>query len=162
MSLGLGEEAPCTSGNAEGKRGHSIFFAKVRMSPFFVSAPAVRGFLSRSGEQANQREFLRLAMRQDLSAAFDRLKSLPFPEGGNGDDLDDWISDLAEVDGYVAGLAVSVLGGDTTQERPKKVLKSMRWRLEALEGVTEEDRTLKQTCSVYLSALEAVAELLHP
>ena len=101
-------------------------------------------------------------MTQDLSAAFERLKNLPFPEAGESDDLDDWISELAEVDGYVAGLAVSVLGGDTTRERPETVLESMRQQLEAIEDVTKEDRTLKQQCSTYLSALEVVAGLLHP
>lgn len=105
-------------------------------------------------------------MRQDLSTAFDRLKTLPFPAVGSvdelGEELDDWISELAEVDGYIAGLAVSVLGGDSTQEGTEEVLKSMRKRLEAAEIVTEEDLAVKERCSVYLSALEAVAEHLRP
>ncbi len=91
----------------------------------------------------------------------DYLTKLPFPEWAEDDALSDWQSELAELDGYLAGLASRALGG----ERPDNhmLVQNVRQLRSALEAITDlpaEDCKIRAECEAYMGALEDLAQSL--
>jgi nitrogen fixation/metabolism regulation signal transduction histidine kinase len=56
-------------------------------------------------------------MTTTLDDAFERLRQLPFPKFAESDELADWQADLSELDGHIAGMATTILGGGEMSER---------------------------------------------
>jgi hypothetical protein len=49
---------------------------------------------------------------EELKRAFDKFRSLPFPEDSENDEVSQLHAELAEYDGFVAGLVATLLQGD--------------------------------------------------
>lgn len=92
-----------------------------------------------------------------LNTAFDKLKATAFPGYAESDDLADWISDLAEFDGYVAGIASTIIGGGRVSiDKLHRELDEMKIRLSAIDEFPEDDQLVYDSCTKYMQALEEV------
>ena len=100
-----------------------------------------------------------VAMTATLQAALKHLKRLPFPEFGEGDELADCQADLSELDGHIAGIAASLLGGGRADVHglPEQ-LAELRQRLQSISNVPPADRDIAVQCRDYLDALEDVVQ----
>lgn len=88
-------------------------------------------------------------------------QNLPFPTINNNEELADWITDLAEADGYYVGLAVSLIAGKSIKRIPSSThLQQMRKRLEKLKESEHIDGKLFKQCLNYLLSLEKLAKAL--
>jgi hypothetical protein len=101
-------------------------------------------------------------MNTTIRAKLDHLKSLSFPAWAEDDALSDWQTELAEVDGYIAGLAAKALGG----ENPDAIMVAqhvhqLRTGLEAIDALPAEDHAIRRECEAYLSAIEDLAQSLR-
>lgn len=97
-----------------------------------------------------------------LKDAFENLKKIEFPEFSEDDQLADWMADLAEMDAYVAGIAIAVLGGhNEKQNNLKKNLVELRNRLEDITKLPDEDKPIYNACIEYLNAIERVANFIN-
>jgi hypothetical protein len=97
-----------------------------------------------------------------LLGAYDELMKKTSPEFSENDNLSDWISDLAEIEGTVAGLAFSKLGGrNKTIPNLKKEILNLKIRIEGLnEEFSEDDQTIYSDCLSYFEIIERIANLL--
>ncbi|MBX3435033.1 MAG: hypothetical protein KF847_17080 [Pirellulales bacterium] len=101
-------------------------------------------------------------MNTTIKAQLDRLKSLPFPAWAEDDTLSDWQTELAEVDGYLAGLASQAIGGENPDTNMvAQHVRQLRAGLEAIHGLPAEDRAIRTECEAYLVALENLAQSLR-
>jgi hypothetical protein len=92
----------------------------------------------------------------------DHLKSLPFPAWAEDDALSDWQTELAEVDGYVAGLASKTLGGENTDANLlAQHIQKLRATFEAIDAFPATDQAIRTECEAYLMALEDLAQSLR-
>jgi len=96
-----------------------------------------------------------------LANAFDRLRKMPFPKFAENDELSDWQTYLIELDGYVAGIATTVLSGGTSDFTVDTAhIHKLRRQLEAIHDIPTEDQGIFLECKHYLTALEEVAQCL--
>jgi len=101
-------------------------------------------------------------MNMKIKATLDHLKSLPFPAWADDDALSDWQTELAEVDGYLAGLASKALGGEKPDTKMvAQHVRQLRAGLEAIDDLLAEDRAIRTECEAYLVALEDLAQSLR-
>ncbi len=100
-------------------------------------------------------------MIEVIKQYFDDMQSVPFPDAGESDDLADWIADLAELDGHIAGLAATALGGFRVMSVPKNKMAEMKARLQAIDNIPPEDVIVREQCEAYFAALQRVAEALQ-
>jgi hypothetical protein len=100
-------------------------------------------------------------MSTTTKAKLDHLKSLPFPAWAEDDALSDWQMELAELDGYVAGLASKAMGGENPDANMvSHHVRQLRAGLEAIDNLPVEDRDIRTACETYLVALEDLAQSL--
>ncbi len=100
-------------------------------------------------------------MNNSTKDNLDYLTSLSFPEWAEVDALSEWQGELAELDGYLAGLASRVVGGESPDTNMvKQHVARVREALEAIDNVPAEDRAIRADCDNYLSALEKLAQSL--
>lgn len=95
--------------------------------------------------------------------AFERLKQRPFPEFAESDALADWQADLAELDGHIAGIAVTILGGGRADTSSLiKQVGELREKLESISDIPDQDRGLFTDSKSYVDALEEVVQNMKP
>ena len=84
-----------------------------------------------------------------LERSFNALKALDFPRGEvESDDLADWILELAEFDGYVAGLATSILAkGSADTSKLSDEAAKLRLRLFEVTNIPNEDLMGFENCA---------------
>lgn len=89
-----------------------------------------------------------------LRVALNNHLKIPFPSFSKPAALRDWIADLADLDGYVVGIAQSKLrGGKVIHEMGEKIIK-LRKKLHAIsKKATISDEALHH-CEAYLSSLD--------
>ncbi|MGD7789403.1 hypothetical protein ACQCX2_13895 [Propionibacteriaceae bacterium Y1700] len=96
-----------------------------------------------------------------LATAWAQFQDLPFPDHADGDQLEDWLFDLLESDGFYAGLATTALaGGQPTFPVPDDDITDL---INGLNGVVVEgdhDRRLREYCMRYVIALAEVKAAL--
>lgn len=95
-----------------------------------------------------------------VSQSFEELQQLPFPKAVDTPDFTDWISELAELDAFYAGLAVSKLEGEEEKNPllpPLGKLSEDLKKLHEQKGISEH---LYEECERYLSALKNLADSL--
>ncbi|MFV0317737.1 MAG: hypothetical protein ACK5O2_12350 [Microthrixaceae bacterium] len=98
--------------------------------------------------------------RNELAAAFDDLKRRRFPEHPDDPDLSDWVLELAQLDGHIAGLAVTALGPSSRSRSPEsKAAAAHGRRLRAIR-VVGDDELIYDECLAYVHALERVEAAL--
>jgi len=98
-------------------------------------------------------------MTTTLASAFERLKTLPFPEFAESDELADWQADLSELDGHVAGIATTILaGGKADVTTIPDHVGELRERLETMADIPPEDCELMVQSKQYFNALEEVVQ----
>ena len=88
---------------------------------------------------------------------FNELKELPFPGSCESDALADWITNLAEIDGYYVGKVISSLNGGKREFINCEYLELLRKQLEDITELPEEDEEIFQACENYLEALASIA-----
>lgn len=97
----------------------------------------------------------------EINTQIDHLKSLAFPAWADDDALVDWQAELAEVDGYLVGLAYSALNGEKIDTQlAAQHIRRLRSTLETIDHVSAEDRTIRDQCVAYLIALEGLVHSL--
>lgn len=90
------------------------------------------------------------------------LRKLPFPEWAEDDMLAEWQSELAETEGFVAGLATSAIaGGSPDTSMVGHHMHKLREAFDAVVNVPEEDREIYAHCAQYMAALEDLARSLN-
>ena len=97
--------------------------------------------------------------RDRLAQAWEHLVALPFPDHPDDPDLSDWLLDLAELDGHVAGLAKSALAGASVPSSPRPEVDRHARLLDELRVVGDDEEIYLQ-CQIYVDALAGVAEAL--
>ena len=96
---------------------------------------------------------------EDLKTAFEDLWNLKFPDPVETDDLADWIMELAEFDGYVAGIASTILKHGSTDTDTTNVgskFEEFGERLSKIRITADGDRSTYEECKNYLEVLRAV------
>lgn len=100
-------------------------------------------------------------MTMELSLALRQLNSTPFPGNADSDALANWIAELAEFDGYLAGAALSALAGDT------KVYSDMKAQFDLLTSsipkkgmIAAQDEAIYGQCLEYIEAMRFVVHEL--
>ena len=93
-----------------------------------------------------------------LKTAFDKLLAVDFPEFAESDELADWMADLAELDGHVAGIATSIISGIHFVDTSKLSLElyKLKKRLSMIDDIPEEDKLIYDECIRYLQVIEEV------
>ena len=95
-----------------------------------------------------------------LAAAFRELQRLPFPGHPHDSGLADWILELVELDGHLAGLATTVLGsGRRGTARSDHVLQHAEYLREI--RVVGDDERIYGECTTYVDALARVERALN-
>jgi len=97
----------------------------------------------------------------NLKEAFENLQSKPFPDHPDCDGLDDWMLELDETDSYLAGLALSALGGGHLENIRKNDLDVLAERLETIHVLSSDDMMIYRQCQEYLRAMKAVLNALR-
>lgn len=92
-----------------------------------------------------------------IKHSFDELKHLPFPEATKNAAISEWISDLAEMDGFYAGLAVSLIKGRKIKTRKFPNFDSLFQDLHELENNSKMSQVRLKEYKQYLEILEKLA-----
>ncbi len=98
--------------------------------------------------------------RDELRTAFENLAALPFPAHPDDIELSEWVLELAEIDGHIAGLATSALGASRPQAMRLDVAALHLARLHEIR-VVGEDECIYDSCVVYAKAVERVETVLN-
>lgn len=92
-----------------------------------------------------------------LKHLYEEFLQLPFPQGSNHKDLTDWVSELAEMDGFYAGLAVTLIMDKSIKIKEFPSLDSLFARLKKLKQCSTISENHYQEYEHYLWALERLA-----
>jgi hypothetical protein len=99
-----------------------------------------------------------------IEQALEQLKATAFPEFPEDDTLSDWVGELAEFDGYVAGLAMSAIGGGQVDLRrlgdQAKHFRSVFAQLPRSYPAPEDDE-IYSACEQYLKLVEGVVDAMN-
>lgn len=99
------------------------------------------------------------AMNPDLQLAVDALQQMPFPAGSAHEGVDELHAELAEYDGYVAGLAQRALNGERVRLHQLQRDPALRVALESLVRESAEPASHDAArLLTYLNALERVVD----
>jgi hypothetical protein len=106
-------------------------------------------------------------MMKKLEEYYSRLLSLKFPSSNIEDDqLADFHSELAEIDGYYAGLVERMIKGqlDNPDEIDFRYIKILREKLESInkELLSDNDEIRYYECDSYLVFLENLPTVIQP
>lgn len=93
-----------------------------------------------------------------LQSSFDRLKILRFPESTDDADLQDLHAELAELDGYIAGLVSSRIKGKTVKFDLNEVIAPIESLLKEAAG--SQNQTALSALRDYYRGLKEVAKVL--
>jgi hypothetical protein len=94
-----------------------------------------------------------------LSEALSDLKRLPFPGHPADPDLADWILELAELDGYLVGLATTAVAS----RRPEVVRSEEARHHEAVlnrMGAVGDDEPIYDDCRSFIGKLVVIERIL--
>jgi hypothetical protein len=95
-----------------------------------------------------------------LREAYDRILHEPFPDHATGDELSLWQFDLLKVDGFVAGIASTVLeGGPMDYPNVLAAVEQLKTQLSSV-SVEEEDLAIYEQCCLRVDLLRVVARVL--
>lgn len=92
-----------------------------------------------------------------LQKSFDAFVCLPFPKGSEDEALTDWIAELAELDGFYAGIATSLLQGRKVKIKEFPKLDGLFKELEKLHQHSRINAHQYHAFHLYLTALENLA-----
>jgi hypothetical protein len=95
-----------------------------------------------------------------LQESYARFNGLPFPAHPDSDELDDWMLELAEADGYISGLAETVLSGGQLPARGVANLDDFQSAFTKISVRSDSDRLIYDQCRDYLKALIDVRDAL--
>jgi len=98
--------------------------------------------------------------RQALASAFDQLKAQPFPSHPDDSDLAEWVLDLTDLDGHIAGLAATALGSSREQSPASHEVADHARRLSEISVVGNDER-IYEACISYVEALQRVEDALR-
>jgi hypothetical protein len=87
-----------------------------------------------------------------VRTAVDDLKAEEFPDHPSSIELANWILDLVELDGHIAGKALSILGGVATVHHRGEA-QALRKELDSI-GVVGDDEAIRDMCRAYIEKLE--------
>ena len=97
--------------------------------------------------------------RDALASMFEDLKGCPFPGHPDDPDLAEWVLELSELDGHIAGLAVTALGSSNPEAAHVHDVAHHAQRLREI-GVVGADELIYQECVDYIQALLRVEDAL--
>jgi len=102
-------------------------------------------------------------MTTTLKDVFASLQILTFPSSAESDDLANWITELAEFDGYVAGIATMLLSrGDADTSSLEKQMGELMARLDGLhQCIPAEDTCIYDECKRYAATLKDVIKSIR-
>ncbi len=100
-------------------------------------------------------------MKSLFDDAMEAHMKLGFPDFPEDDDFSDWMGELAELDGYYAGLATSNMGSS----RPKKISKDQLFehadRLAQFSSLEAEDRDIFLAAEAYIQSLSKMVDIAN-
>lgn len=88
-----------------------------------------------------------------IATALRQLKALAFPEHPESDTLDELLLDLAAWDGYVAGIATSLLAGEDPTAVRIADSPELQGAIGAVTGLSESDCAIRLDGLNYLAAV---------
>lgn len=98
--------------------------------------------------------------RRTLATAYEALKAVPFPPSPDSGELAEWRADLAEMDGYYAGIASTVLNhGSVAHDLVD--LDTLVATLRSIQPRTKTDERSYEACRDYLGRLQEVRDALR-
>ncbi|GIH11639.1 hypothetical protein Rhe02_97060 [Rhizocola hellebori] len=95
-----------------------------------------------------------------LRVAVAKWEGLGFPDHADGEDLEAWLMDLLQTDGYIAGIASTVLNGGHHHGRLDEQT-SLSQRLAEISADTLHDQKVVAASREYLKALREVVAALN-
>lgn len=93
---------------------------------------------------------------EKLKALLDNHVSLPFPSHPDNDELSNWIIDLAELDGFYIGIALSALNAKKIKCVDLSDIEKVKNNLQNIFVTTENDKKIAQACKVYVASIEKI------
>jgi hypothetical protein len=93
-----------------------------------------------------------------IKKSFEDLQQLPFPKATKNRDLVDWISELAEMDGFYAGLATTLLLNKPIKIKKFPEFETLFKGLEKLQGQRGISEVRYREYENYLMTLEHLAK----
>lgn len=97
--------------------------------------------------------------RDSLADALDELKGRPFPGHPDDPNLADWVLELTELDGHIAGLAIAALGSSRALPTESHDVAEHARRLADIRVVGDDERVYDD-CLSYIEALKRVEDVL--
>ena len=94
-----------------------------------------------------------------LAVALEQVKARAFPAAPRDADLADWILDLAELDGYLVGCAMSSISANDIRPVPSAAAVGHAARLAEMQ-VSGDDEAIYSECVSYIAALQRLEEEL--
>ena len=95
-----------------------------------------------------------------LRTVFEALQRLEFPEHPESDKLDAWLLELAELDGYLAGVASSVIGGVEPWTIVVAGIGPLASSLQEIAVASDGDRVILARCKEYADRLQQLRRVL--
>jgi len=96
-----------------------------------------------------------------LKDILEKMRRHPFPEFADNDELGEWMEELAEFDGHIAGLASSQLGGEVVDTSGlSEQMNDLFLQFEDIRGLSEKDSAIYNECSTYLKIIQGLVALL--
>ena len=98
----------------------------------------------------------------ELERVFRKFEDIKFPEGSENEILDNIHDDIAEYDGYVAGIITSILDGHNVDKSKLYFDNNLNDRL--LEVINDSDTESAQKAieyMKYMQELKALIEMAH-
>lgn len=94
-----------------------------------------------------------------LKQLYEQFLLLSFPHADNQEEvLTDWVGELAEIDGYYAGLAETLIRNKPVQIKNPPSLDSLFKRLNTLRDQSKISEGQYRECEQYLLALDKLAK----
>jgi hypothetical protein len=98
-------------------------------------------------------------LKNNLKISFEEFKALPFPDDSDDPNLSEIHAELAEYDGFVAGLIDSILAGAKVLPNELQIDKKLRSRLtELLNSSNTEVKNEAESYLEYLNKLEQLVQ----
>jgi len=98
----------------------------------------------------------------ELTRAFEEFKQMPFPEDSDHEEVSQFHAELAEYDGFIAGLVSILLAGDRVSPELLRVDDDLKASLENIARTGQQPAAsdaAKYLC--YLGALKKVIDLAY-
>ncbi len=94
------------------------------------------------------------------------IYKLRFPDFPEDDNLNDWLTNLIEIDGHIIGITNTILNNTNNSVNINTIklvtlLVELRRELNNINNISNNDKIIYCECEKYLSSLEAIVHCLN-